>query len=89
MDDIRRKLEQHAKDWPDMPDDFWPEQLVISVKYLGFELACPIKKVERDQIPQVVYGLRLSMWSAAHHFNDDGSPMGDEHLGIKRDGDHG
>lgn len=57
---------------PAMPSDFWPEQVIITVKHLGFELSCPVPYADKTKVSEVLYGLRLAVFQASNWTDDTG-----------------
>jgi hypothetical protein len=56
----------HEREFPKMPKDYWPEELVISIKDGSRCVSCPVMDHDRDKIQFVVDTLRLAMWQATH-----------------------
>lgn len=59
---------------PPMPADFWPEKVLVTASFLGFELAFCVSKDNSSQLSHpAMLALRMSLWNAAMWKNKDGS----------------
>ena len=75
-EEARKWLERDSELHPDMPEEFWPEEVMVIVKNCGNELGCRFKITDRNKILSSLHAMRLAVWMASYHKNDDGSALG-------------
>ena len=60
-----------SMDIPEMPDDFWPESVVINVTHGQFALGAAV--ANKADVKDAIEGLRLSFWHAIHSKETEGA----------------